>query len=128
MSIVAPGRGEVPTTVTTGMPPAAPTPSALDGKEYVINSAVAQPHRIERGRTTGLAVCAKEIGIFSRWAALTRHGFIVFPCGAAGRSCQDSYGTVMPDPGKVRIMLVDDHAVVRAGYRRFLETEPDYEV
>jgi len=25
-------------------------------------------------------------------------------------------------------MLVDDHAVVRAGYRRFLEHEPDYEV
>ncbi len=28
----------------------------------------------------------------------------------------------------VRILLVDDHAVVRAGYRRFLETEPDYRV
>ncbi len=28
----------------------------------------------------------------------------------------------------VRIMLVDDHAVVRAGYRRFLEQEPGYEV
>ncbi len=30
--------------------------------------------------------------------------------------------------GAVRILLVDDHAVVRAGYRRFLETEPDYRV
>ena len=30
--------------------------------------------------------------------------------------------------GPVRILLVDDHAVVRAGYRRFLETEPDYRV
>lgn len=28
----------------------------------------------------------------------------------------------------VRILLVDDHAVVRAGYRRFLEQEPGYEV
>lgn len=28
----------------------------------------------------------------------------------------------------VRIMLVDDHAVVRAGYRRFLEQEPGYTV
>jgi two-component system, NarL family, invasion response regulator UvrY len=28
----------------------------------------------------------------------------------------------------VRIVLVDDHAVVRAGYRRFLEQEPGYEV
>ena len=28
----------------------------------------------------------------------------------------------------VRIMLVDDHAVVRAGYRRFLEREPGYEI
>lgn len=28
----------------------------------------------------------------------------------------------------VRIMLIDDHAVVRAGYRRFLEQEPGYEV
>jgi two-component system invasion response regulator UvrY len=29
---------------------------------------------------------------------------------------------------QVRILLVDDHAVVRAGYRRFLELEPGYEV
>jgi two-component system, NarL family, invasion response regulator UvrY len=29
---------------------------------------------------------------------------------------------------RVRILLVDDHAVVRAGYRRFLEQEPGYEV
>jgi DNA-binding NarL/FixJ family response regulator len=28
----------------------------------------------------------------------------------------------------VRIVLVDDHAVVRAGYRRFLEQEPGYQV
>jgi two-component system invasion response regulator UvrY len=28
----------------------------------------------------------------------------------------------------VRICLVDDHAVVRAGYRRFLEQESDFEV
>lgn len=30
--------------------------------------------------------------------------------------------------GEVRIVLVDDHAVVRAGYRRFLEQEPGYTV
>jgi two-component system invasion response regulator UvrY len=29
---------------------------------------------------------------------------------------------------EVRIVLVDDHAVVRAGYRRFLEQEPGYTV
>ena len=29
---------------------------------------------------------------------------------------------------RVRICLVDDHAVVRAGYRRFLEQEADFEV
>ncbi|HEY6453745.1 MAG TPA: response regulator transcription factor [Steroidobacteraceae bacterium] len=29
-------------------------------------------------------------------------------------------------PDEVRIVLVDDHAVVRAGYRRFLEQEPGY--
>jgi DNA-binding NarL/FixJ family response regulator len=29
---------------------------------------------------------------------------------------------------EVRIVLVDDHAVVRAGYRRFLEQEPGYSV
>jgi two-component system, NarL family, invasion response regulator UvrY len=28
----------------------------------------------------------------------------------------------------LRIVLIDDHAVVRAGYRRFLEQEPGYEV
>ena len=33
----------------------------------------------------------------------------------------------MPNP-HVSIVLVDDHAVVRAGYRRFLEQEPGYEV
>src|SRR5262249_7842986 len=32
----------------------------------------------------------------------------------------------MPDP--IRILLVDDHVVVRAGYRRFLEREPDCQV
>jgi two-component system, NarL family, invasion response regulator UvrY len=30
--------------------------------------------------------------------------------------------------GTVKILLVDDHAVVRAGYRRFLECESGYEV
>src|SRR5580692_5824551 len=30
--------------------------------------------------------------------------------------------------GEVRIVLIDDHAVVRAGYRRFLEQEPGYAV
>ncbi len=35
----------------------------------------------------------------------------------------------MSEPKQIiRIMLVDDHAVVRAGYRRFLEQEPGYEV
>ena len=34
----------------------------------------------------------------------------------------------MADPSPVRIVLVDDHAVVRAGYRRFLEQEPGYVV
>ena len=34
----------------------------------------------------------------------------------------------MNSPGQVRIVLVDDHAVVRAGYRRFLEQEPGYRV
>ncbi|WP_424196240.1 response regulator [Ampullimonas aquatilis] len=28
----------------------------------------------------------------------------------------------------IRILLVDDHAVVRAGYRRFLDAEPDFTV
>lgn len=32
------------------------------------------------------------------------------------------------DPGKVRIVLADDHAVVRAGLRMLLESEPDFEV
>jgi DNA-binding NarL/FixJ family response regulator len=34
----------------------------------------------------------------------------------------------MRNPGKIRILLVDDHVVVRAGYRRFLEQEPDCQV
>lgn len=34
----------------------------------------------------------------------------------------------MTDPVAVRIVLVDDHAVVRAGYRRLLEQEPGYRV
>lgn len=34
----------------------------------------------------------------------------------------------MTSPSAVRIVLVDDHAVVRAGYRRFLEQEPGYHV
>jgi two-component system invasion response regulator UvrY len=28
----------------------------------------------------------------------------------------------------IRILLVDDHVVVRSGYRRFLDAEPDFEV
>jgi DNA-binding NarL/FixJ family response regulator len=32
------------------------------------------------------------------------------------------------DPGPIRILLVDDHVVVRAGYRRFLEQESDCQV
>src|SRR3990167_2248717 len=40
----------------------------------------------------------------------------------------------LPDPSaqaramSLRVMLVDDHAVVRAGYRRLLELESDFEV
>jgi DNA-binding NarL/FixJ family response regulator len=34
----------------------------------------------------------------------------------------------MPDVRPIRILLVDDHTVVRAGYRRFLEQEPDCQV
>jgi two-component system, NarL family, invasion response regulator UvrY len=34
----------------------------------------------------------------------------------------------MPSPNLIRILLVDDHVVVRAGYRRFLEQEPDCQV
>ena len=34
----------------------------------------------------------------------------------------------MENYSTIRIMLVDDHAVVRAGYRRFLELEPGYSV
>src|SRR5579859_850910 len=34
----------------------------------------------------------------------------------------------MPSPNLIRILLVDDHIVVRAGYRRFLEQEPDCQV
>ena len=30
--------------------------------------------------------------------------------------------------GALRVMLVDDHAVVRAGYRRLLEDEVDLQV
>lgn len=33
-----------------------------------------------------------------------------------------------PSPTGTRVMLVDDHAVVRAGYRRLLELEADFEV
>src|SRR3977135_2432334 len=32
------------------------------------------------------------------------------------------------NPKRMRILLVDDHTVVRAGYRRFLEQEPDCQV
>jgi len=31
-------------------------------------------------------------------------------------------------PGVIAVMLVDDHAVVRSGYRRLLELEPDFMV
>ncbi len=34
----------------------------------------------------------------------------------------------MAEGAAVRIVLIDDHAVVRAGYRRFLEQEPGYAV
>lgn len=34
----------------------------------------------------------------------------------------------MDNPRQIHICLVDDHAVVRAGYRRFLEQEPDFAV
>jgi len=34
----------------------------------------------------------------------------------------------MRNPNPIRILLVDDHSVVRAGYRRFLEQEPDCQV
>ena len=34
----------------------------------------------------------------------------------------------MHNPKRIRILLVDDHTVVRAGYRRFLEQEPDCQV
>jgi two-component system invasion response regulator UvrY len=34
----------------------------------------------------------------------------------------------MRSSGRIRILLVDDHIVVRAGYRRFLEQEPDCQV
>jgi two-component system invasion response regulator UvrY len=34
----------------------------------------------------------------------------------------------MRSTGRIRILLVDDHVVVRAGYRRFLEQEPDCQV
>ena len=34
----------------------------------------------------------------------------------------------MRNSTQIRILLVDDHTVVRAGYRRFLEQEPDCQV
>ena len=34
----------------------------------------------------------------------------------------------MRSTSRIRILLVDDHIVVRAGYRRFLEQEPDCQV
>ncbi len=34
----------------------------------------------------------------------------------------------MRSSNRIRILLVDDHTVVRAGYRRFLEQEPDCQV
>jgi len=34
----------------------------------------------------------------------------------------------MNQSGIIRIMLVDDHAIVRAGFRRLLEQRPDFRV
>ncbi len=34
----------------------------------------------------------------------------------------------MTSPSKIRVMLVDDHAIVRSGFRRLLERYPDIEV
>src|SRR5882724_11736515 len=39
-----------------------------------------------------------------------------------------SMQTSVDKPRRIRILLVDDHTVVRAGYRRFLEQEPDCQV
>lgn len=38
------------------------------------------------------------------------------------------YGQSMPDPGGLKIVIADDHAVVRAGLRRVLEREEGWEV
>jgi two-component system, NarL family, response regulator NreC len=40
----------------------------------------------------------------------------------------DSRAACQPSPGRVRLLLVDDHAILRAGLRQVLELEPDMEV
>ncbi len=51
---------------------------------------------------------------------------VPFTARTCHRSIQPRYA--MHSRESVRIMLIDDHAVVRAGYRRFLEQEPGYRV
>ncbi|HTY50041.1 MAG TPA: response regulator transcription factor [Steroidobacteraceae bacterium] len=47
--------------------------------------------------------------------------------GGAGAAQARDAGNTQPG-GAVRIMLVDDHAIVRAGFRRLLEQQPDFRV
>src|SRR5215211_9025342 len=57
----------------------------------------------------------------STWRA--RHG--------AGRASARSYRSTMPanvDSRPIRVLIVDDHGVVREGLRAYLELEPDIEV
>jgi DNA-binding NarL/FixJ family response regulator len=45
-----------------------------------------------------------------------------------GHSHQKSEGDHVPDTGKIRVLLVDDHAVVRMGLRTFFELQDDIDV